>query len=205
MRVYSNANRWMKAARTPIRASRFAVRAFGANLVAGLLLLGIIGILAPESFGPTTSGRLGRGPALVGLGALILMCAALALVRYRYVRGLYARIREPFVRRMSYDSHFEGAADALAECSDPMKSRWAMRWIYVPAIYVVAGVFFAFSVGYFAVGAILSLGKVGLGTPILAAANTVLSVLCFRVAGPRLTTWRLAVSVYRDVQGSYSA
>jgi hypothetical protein len=203
MRAYSNANRWMKAARRPIRAGRFSVRCFLANLVAGLLVLGIIGILAPNSFGPTSSGRLGRGPALVGLGVLVLACAVVAIANLRYLRGLYARMREPFVRRMNYDSHFEGAADALAECSDAMKTRWAMRWIYTPAISVVAGVVFAFSVAYFAVGAILSLGKVGVGTPILAAVNAALSLLFFRLAAPRLTTWRLAVSVYRDVQGSY--
>lgn len=204
MRAYSNANRWMKAARQRIRAGRFAARAFGANLVAGLLVLGIMGILAPGSFGPTTSGRLERGPALLGLTALVVVCASIAVARARYLRNLYARIREPFVRRMTYDSHFDGAADALAECPNTMKTRWAMRWVYAPALYVVGGVFFAFSVAYFAVGAILSLGKVGWGTPILAAANTVLSVLFFRVAGPRLTTWRLAVSVHRDVQGSYA-
>ena len=204
MRAYSNANRWMKAARKPIRAGRFSVRAFGANLVAGLLVMGVIGILAPDSFGPTTSGRLGRGPARMGLGVLLLACGVIAVVNLRYLRGLYTRMREPFVRRMNYDSHFDGAADALAECPNAMRTRWAMRWIYAPAIYVVAGSFFAFSVAYFAVGSILSLGNVGLGTPILAVVNALLSLLFFRIAGPRLTTWRLAVSVSRDVQGSYS-
>ncbi len=204
MRAYSNANQWMKASRRRISGSRFATRSFAGSLVAGLLVLGIIGILAPDSFGPTTSGRLRRGPALWGLVVLVAVCALIAGARARYVRALYARIREPFVRRMSYDAHFEGAADALADCPAPMRSRWAARWIYVPALLVVAGVFFAFSAAYFAVGTILSLGAVGWGTPIIAATNVILSLLAFRVAGPRLTTWRLAVSVHRDVAGGYS-
>jgi protein-S-isoprenylcysteine O-methyltransferase Ste14 len=204
VRAYSNANRWMKAARHRIQGGRFAMRSFAGAVVAGLLTLGFVGIVAPNSFGPSTTGRLERGPALWGLLALVAINALIAVARARYLRGLYIRLREPFVRRISYDSHFEGAADALADCPAPMRTRWAMRWIYVPALLVVAGFFFAFSAAYFGIGAILSLGAVGWGTPIIAAANVVLSLLCFRAAATRIATWRLAVSVYRDVTGSYA-
>jgi hypothetical protein len=174
------------------------------TLIAGMFVLGAIGILAPSAFGPTGSGRLGKGPSLIGLGALVVICGLVGLARRRYLRALYLRLREPFVRRMSYEAHFSGTAEALADCPGYLQSRWAMKWLYAPALLVVAGVTFAFSSAYFVVGTILSLGRVGWGTPVLAAANVLLSVVTFALAASRLTAWRLAVSVHRDVAGNYA-
>jgi hypothetical protein len=203
-RAYSNASRWIKSARPRrLDAGRFALRSFAGNLVAGLFVLGLFGLLSPSSFGTPASRPLRSGAITWVLLGLVGICALTGAAQRSYLRGLWARLREPYVRRLDYHEHFQGAADALAECPATMQSRWAFRWVWTPMGLAIAGVFFSFSTAYFGVAAILAGGRVGWGQPLLALINAALAVLAFRLGAVRLSTWRLAVSVHRDVTGRY--
>lgn len=199
---YSEAVRWLKASR-PRRAApvTFALRSFAAALLAGLLVLGVIGLLSPASFGAPTSRAFSSGVWTFALAALVSLCLLIAVTRLGYYRGLSVRIREPFTRSYGGDQNFEGAADNLAQCPAALHTRWALAWIWFPALLAMGGVTFAFSCAFFAVGAIVSGGDVGWGNGLLAGSNAALSFLCFALATARLSTWRLAIGVYREVTG----
>jgi hypothetical protein len=201
-RAYSEAVRWLKASRPRrIDSGRFAMRCFGGSLAAGIVLLGLVGLLSPSSFNVPGSRAL-AGKWTLALAGLVALCALILLANLRHLRWLLARIREPFVRPLG-TKHFEGAADALASAPGPLQSRWATSWVWGPALLAVAGVTFAFSSAYFVVGAVLSGGRIGWGNPVVAAINALLSILSFAIGATRLSTWRLALSVHREVSGRY--
>jgi hypothetical protein len=201
-KAYSEAVRWLKSARPRrIDAGRFAMRSFGASLAAGIVVLGLLGLFSPSSFNIPGSRAL-AGKWTLALAGLVAVCALILLANIRHLRWLFARIREPFVRPLG-TKHFEGAADALAACPEALQSRWAASWVWGPALIAVAGVTFAFSSAYFVVGAVLSGGRIGWGNPIVAGINALLSFLCFALGATRLSTWRLALSVHREVTGRY--
>jgi hypothetical protein len=201
-RAYTEAVRWLKASRPRrIDSGRFALRCFGGSLVAGIVVLGALGLLSPSSFNVPGSRAL-AGKWTLALAGLVALCALILLARLSHLRWLFARIREPFVRPLG-TRHFEGAADALAACPAALHSRWATSWVWGPALVAVAGVTFAFSCAYFIVGAVLAGGRIGWGNPIAAGLNALLSILFFALAATRLSTWRLAVSVHREVTGRY--
>jgi hypothetical protein len=201
-RAYLEAVRWLKAARPHrIDSGRFALRSFAGSLLFGIIVLGLFGLLSPSSFNVPGSRPLAGRWTLVLVG-LVVVCVLILVAFLARLRWLFERIREPFVRPLS-GRHFEGAADALAACSAPMQSRWAISWVWGPALFAVGGVTFAFSCAYFIVGAVLSGGRIGWGNPIVAGVNALLSLLCFAVGAARLATWRLALSVHREVTGRY--
>jgi hypothetical protein len=201
-RAYAEAVRWLKAARPGrIDSGRFAMRSFAGSLVFGIAVLGLLGLFSPSSFNAPGS-RPFAGRWTLALAGLVVVCV-LTLIAFRArLQWLFERIREPFSRPLR-TRHFEEAADALAACPAPMQSRWAISWVWGPALLAAGGVTFAFSSAYFVVGAVLSGGRIGWGNPIVAGVNALLSLLCFALGAARLATWRLALSVHREVTGRY--
>lgn len=203
-RAYSDAVRWLKAARPRrIDSGRFAGRAFWASFATGIVVLGALALLVPSSFGTPGARALRGGVWTVVLAGLIAVALIALLLNARHLRWLYARVREPFTRPLTENRHFGGAADALAACPDAYHSRWATSWVWGPVLIAVAGVTFAWSSAYFVVAAVLSGGRVSWGNPVLAAGNALLSVVMFAMGAVRLATWRLALSVHREVTGRY--
>ncbi|MDQ3985980.1 MAG: hypothetical protein M3280_05725 [Actinomycetota bacterium] len=199
-RAYTDAIAWIKSAR-PRRLDkwRFSERAFGAALLAAAPLLGGIALVSPDSFGAPGSNTLQTGWPLYVLLGLVGLSLALVLARASTVRWLMVRVREPFIRPFEGDARFEGAADALARCPAPLRSRFAVSWIWGPVALAGLGTICAFSTAYFLVDAILVRFEVGLEQPIYAAAFAAASLGFFRLAATRLATWRLAVNVHRAV------
>lgn len=203
-RAYSDAVRWLKSARPRrVDAGRFALRCFGGSLLSGLVVLGVIGLFAPSGFGAPGSRALGNRTLSLALAGTVVAAAALLAANGAHLRWLVRRIREPFERPLNWESNFDGAADALAQCSEAWRSRWATSWVWGPAVLAVAGVTFAFSSAYFVVGAVIAGGRIAWGHPVLAGINALLSIVCFAAGAARLSTWRMALSVHREVTGRY--
>jgi hypothetical protein len=203
-RAYSDAVRWLKAARPGrIDSGRFAARAFWGSFAAGIVVLGALALVAPSAFGTPGARAFRGGVWTLALAGVIAVAVIALLANARHLRWLYARIREPFARPLTENRYFDGAADALAATPEPYHSRWATSWVWLPALIAAAGVTFAWSSAYFVVAAVLSGGRVGWGNPVLAAGNGILSALMFAMGAVRLSTWRLALSVHREVSGRY--
>ncbi len=203
-RSYSDAVRWLKAARPRrVDSGRFAVRAFWGSFAAGVVVLGVLAFAAPSAFGAPGARPLNGGVWTLALGGLVAAAAAGLLLSARRLRWLYARMKEPYVRPLTDNRYFEGTVDALAACPETYHSRWAASWVWLPSLLATAGVTFAVSSAYFVVAAVLSGGRIGVGNPILAVANATVSALMFAGGAVRLSTWRLALSVYREVTGRY--
>lgn len=204
-RAYRDAVGWIRAARPArIDAGRFAARAVGASFGAGLLALGIAGLIAPATFGdPAVGTAAGRGvPALV-LGGLVVATLAAGVWRGRHLLWVARRVREPLARPLEEHPSFEGAAAALAACPEALRARFALTWVWGPGALAIAGVTFALSAAYFVVDGILARGQLGWGQWLLLAANFILGASAFRLAAVRLSTWRVATSAYRDATGRY--
>ena len=203
-RAYSDAVGWLKAARPRrVDAGRFAMRCFGGSLLTGIVVLGLIGLFVPSGFGAPGGRALGNRTLSLALGASVGAATLVLAANGAHLRRLLRRIREPFTRPLNWEPNFDGAADALAQCSEAWRSRWATSWVWGPALLAAGGVTFAFSSAYFIVGAIIAGGRIAWGHPVLAGANAFLSILCFAAGATRLSTWRLALSVHRDVTGRY--
>ena len=201
-RAYVEAVRWLKSARPrKIHSGGFAFRCFGTSLLFGLVVMGLFGLFNPSSFNAPGSRALASRWTPV-LAVLVGVAVLLLLSSFARLRWLFQRIREPFKGPVR-SRQFEGAADALAASPEPMHARWAVSWVWGPALLAVGGVTFAFSSAYFVVGAVLSGGRIGWGNPVVAGVNAFLSLICFRLGAARLSTWRLALSVHREVTGRY--
>ncbi|MDQ3955701.1 MAG: hypothetical protein M3285_09145 [Actinomycetota bacterium] len=199
---YADAVKWIRSARRGRSGGwQFAERAFGASLMAGIPILCVIALLSPTSFGAPGSNTLRSGWPLYLLLGILGLSLLLLIASARYVRWTIARLRDPFVRSFSGDARFEGAADALAECPAPLRTRFAMGWVWGPTALAVLGIFGTFSCAYFLIDAVMARFEVGLGHPILAAINGAVGLIAFRLGAARLQTWRLAVSVHRTVRG----
>lgn len=204
-RAYSDAKRWLRSARPRrIQRNRFAWRSFGGFFIAGIVVLGIISLLAPDSFGAPGTNTLGTGWPLVAVLGLIAASLLYAFVHRRRLSWLYTRVREPYRRPMKDHPSFDGAADALAECPAPYRTRFAVNYVWIPIGLVVLGATCAFSVAYFVIDAVGARFMVGWGQAVYAAVFVVLSVLTFGAAAGRLSTWRLATSVLKEVNTGYA-
>ena len=205
-RAYADAIRWIRSARRRrIHPAAFARGAFTGSFVAGLVLLGVIGLLAPAGFGAPARRTLASGwPAFV-LGGLVIACLIYLVARRRLLVWLAARIADPFRRPLTEDASFEGAANALAACARPFQVRFAAGWVWGPAALAVLALAFAFSSGYFVVDAVLAGFRIGWAQPVYGVAFAFLSLAVFRFAAPRLVTWRLAASAYRSATGRYQS
>jgi hypothetical protein len=133
----------------------------------------------------------------------VLACLLYALLRRDLIAWFIARIADPFRRPLSEHPAFEPATDALSSCPALFQMRFLASWLLAPsALAMLAGIA-GFSVAYFVVDAVLSRFDVGVGHPAFATANAWASVLLFRLAAARLSTWRLGVSVYKSVRTGY--
>lgn len=203
-RAYSDAIRWIKAAQPRrVEGWRFARRAFGGSFAAGCGVLGVIALLAPSRFGEVGTTTFRTGWPALALVAVIVVVLLLALSRRSRISSLIRRIREPFSRPLSEHPSFEGAAGALSACPSALKTRFAVGRVWGPVALGVVGATCAFSTAYFFIDAILALGAVGWIQPLYAGFFVVLGLMTFRIAAPRLATWRLAASVYKDATTGY--
>ena len=203
-RAYRDTVKWVRSAR-PRRfgRSRYAERALGATIAAAVPILGLIALASPASFASPASNTLRSGWPLYVLLAVLGASFLYLFSRLSHIRWAFARLREPFVRAPQGDERYEGAADALAACPAPFRTRFALWWVWGPAVVALLGVTAGFSATYFLIDAILARFNVGWEHPVLAIANLVLSFVLFALVSGRLATWRLAVAVHRSVTVGY--
>ena len=203
-RAYSDAVKWLKSAR-PRRFGRlrYAERAVGATVATAIPLLTLIALASPASFGSRASNTLRTGwPLYVLLGILAISLIYL-LTRSARILWSLRRVREPFVREPHGDPRYENAADNLAACPGPLKTRFALQWVWGPLVVALLAVMAGFSGAYFLIDAVLARFNVGWAHPVLAAGNIVVSIFLFALVSGRLITWRLAVAVHRSVTVGY--
>ena len=203
-RAYGDAVKWLKSAR-PRRFSRlgYAERAVGASVATAVPLFAAIGLVSPASFASPASNTLRSGWPLYALLGLLAVSLLYLATRFRRIRWALTRLRAPFVGPPEGDPRYEGAADALAACPGPLRTRFALWWVWGPAAFAALGITTAFSATYFLIDAVLARFNVGWENPVLAGANLILSFLFFALGAGRLVTWRLAVAVHRSVTVGY--
>ena len=202
-RAYARAARTVRAARPRVARAAFARRALGGAFVAGIVVLGLIAFVSPASFGQpgASPARSGWPPAV--LLALIAAGIAIAVARRAHMAWLVQRIRDPWVRPLEEVPGFVDAVEDLERCPAPLRTRFALAWVWGPAALAVTGGTFAFSAAYFVVDAVLARGRVGWGQPAYALAFAVLSWLVFALAAGRLATFRFAASVLKEATTGY--
>jgi hypothetical protein len=205
-RAYSDATRWIRSSR-PRRLHGWnrAGILFVNSFLAGVLLLGVIGILAPSRFGSPGATAFRSGLPSFALIGIVALCGMFAFIRRKEIVGGVRQLREPAQRAFREDPAFEGAVNALEACPGPMQSRFALFWVWGPAALFVLGGVFAFSAAYFVIDAVLASFSLGWEQAALGAGNSLASVAVFRLAAARLATWRLALSVYRSATEGYPA
>src|ERR687896_1710622 len=204
-RAYIAAKRALRAARPGrIARVRFARRAFGNLLLAGLGLLALIGVLAPSNFGQPGATTPRSGWPFFALLAVMAGTCGYAAVRWRELAWLWARLREPLVRPLNEHPGFDDAADAVASCPPPLRLRWAFTYVWGPLAWTVVAGTLAFSSAYFVVDAVLARGRVGWAQPLYAVVFGLLSMAVLAAAAGRFSTWRFAMSVHKEVATGYA-
>ncbi|MDQ3752153.1 MAG: hypothetical protein M3333_04605 [Actinomycetota bacterium] len=179
-----------------------ARRDFSSSLITGTVVLGLIGLLDPESFGAQSSA-FARGWPTTFLAGLLTLCAALLATRFGRIRRAAVRAAEPWFRPLYESPAWPGASGALAACSAGSRARFAFGWVWGPAALVVVACTFSWSTAYFAIDAILSGGRIGWGQPLYALGFALLSLVTWRLVEVRLATWRLATSIHREASEAY--
>lgn len=204
-RPYSDAAAWMRS-RIPPRRDRAALAgaALTALLVDGLLLLSLIGTASPARFGSLGSRAFGSGWRTLALLGVAAACALWLAARFRAHRWVAAKMREPWRRPLEEDPAFAGASGALGAARGPLKTRFALGWIWLPALAVLGALGAALTTGYFLVDAVLARFEIGWQQPVLAAVNLVVAWVLLRVGAGRIAVWPLAVSVHREATTGYS-
>lgn len=204
-RAYPDAVAWMRS-RVPPRRDRVSIAssALTAALVDGLLLLSLIGVASPARFGSLGSRAFGSGWRTLALLGIAGACASWVAARFRAHRWVIAKAREPFRRPLEEDPAFAGAAAALEAARAPLKTRFALGWIWLPAVGVLAATAAALTTGYFLVDAVIARFEVGWQQPVLAGVNLVVAWALLRAVAGRLAVWPLAVSVHREATTGYS-
>lgn len=190
----------------PSRRERAALAgaALTAFLLDGLLLLSLVGMASPARFGSVGSRAFGSGWRTLVLAGVAVLCALWLASRWRGHRWVLAKAREPFQRPLEDDPAFAGAAGALGAARAPLKTRYALGWIWAPGAAVLGAVATSLTVSYFLVDAVLARFEIGWQQPVLAAVNLVLSWALLRAAAGRIAVWPLAVSVHREATTGYS-
>ena len=97
-----------------------------AAFIAGIIVLGSIGIFAPDRFGPYQSGFFTSGWSSYLLAGLVVLAALYPLTRPARVRRSLVRVTEPWFRALEENPAFDGALNALAACSQPLRTRFAV-------------------------------------------------------------------------------
>ena len=201
--AYADAVAWLRAARPRrVARGRFARRAFGASFAAGVVVLGALGLADPSLFRAGAGGRL-RDLQVAALAVAVAVATLVLAANGRRLVWLARRVQEPLRRPLEHERAFEGVASNLAAAPQRLRTRFALAWVWTPALLAVAGVTFAFSTAYFVVDAILARGLVGWGQLAFAAANALLSLAAFGAGAVRFATWRVAASAHRDATSGY--
>ena len=209
--AYSDAVQWTKLGR-PQRLNRatFAWQCWQNSFIAGVIVLGIIGFLSPSTYGQTRGfssrgqiGALGLGWPGLALAGLVLFGLIYAFVHRAGIRWTVDRVVDPWRRPLAENPNYEGAVGALSASSDANRTRYLWRFVYKPLALAVLATFFAFSSAYFLVDATLAQFQVGWQQPVLGVANSIISVVLWRIAADGLSTYRLATSVHKTVSSGY--
>ncbi|HEX2295158.1 MAG TPA: hypothetical protein VHN37_07610 [Actinomycetota bacterium] len=203
-RPYGDAVAWIRS-RVPSRRVRGAIAAgfLGALLVDALLLLSSIALVSPSSFGDAGARAFGSGTRTIALGAIAGAAGLWFLSRLRNHRRVVARIREPFRHPLEDDPAFGGAAGALEAAPGALQTRFAIGWIWIPALAVLGALAASLTTAYFLVDAVVARFEIGWQQPVFAAANLVVGWALLRAAAGRLAVWPLAVSVHREATTGY--
>jgi hypothetical protein len=199
MSSYSDAVAWLKAA--PVRSSgraRWALRALDASVFAGLVILGLIGLLSPSSYGNPGSAPLRTGwPWLVLLG-LVATCLLVLGLRARRFRALWRDLKHG-------DPATDEAVDACSatlEAGPPSaQTRFVFAWVWGPVVVMAIATAFAFATAYFAVDAILARFEVGWQQPLLGIIDAVIAFVLFLLCAPRGARVAIAYRAYKAVDG----
>jgi hypothetical protein len=199
-RTYADAVSWIKNSRpSDFSAASRAFRIFGGCLAIAIVVWGAGAYLSPESFGQPGAKTLSLGwPTAVYLALIAISLGAIFLARSR-IGWVAARVREPYERHLTDDPSYEGAVNALAACARPLQLRFALGWTWGPMLAVIAAAVLAFSAAYLVIYAVLAQFDVGWETYAIGAGDVVLGIGLLLVMGRRLSTWRLATSVYRSI------
>jgi hypothetical protein len=189
----------------PSRAGRasLAGAALTACLVDGLLLLALVGLVSPARFGLQGSRAFGSGPPTVALIGIAAACGLWVYARRGAHRWVVAKIGEPFRRPLEEDPAFAGASAALAAAPGPLRTRFAVTWIWFPVAGAVIAATAGLSAAYFLVDAVLARFEVGWQQPVLAAADLIVAGALFRLGAGRLAVWPLAVAVHQEATTGY--
>lgn len=203
-RAYSDLVQSMRSARPSgmdvwLRARRH----FVSSLIAGTLVLGLIGLVDPESFGAPQSDAFAEGWPAGVLGGLLILCVILLGIRIGRIRAATMRAAEPWFRPLYENPAWPGASAALAACTTGSRARFALGWVWGPIAVMVLACTFSWSTAYFVVDAILAGGRVGWGQPLYAAGFAGLSIVTWRAIEVRLATLRLAASIHREATGAF--
>ncbi len=202
-RSYSDLTGWMKQARPrSLRPWRLALKVFRSLTLGALTLLGVIGLASPARFGAATS-RAGASTGWWALMVLVAFCLIWMGIKSGGIRTTVARIAEPLSRPLDHVSSFEPAWGALESCPAPLRTRFALGWVWGPVAVVVLAAVFAASVAYFVVDMLLAEFTIGPEQPLLLLINGALALIVLRLGAKRLSTWRLAFSVHRAASGHY--
>ncbi len=199
-RAYSNAVAWIRSIR-PTRSSsnRWALRAVDTTTIAGFILLGVIGLLAPSRFGNPGAAPFRSGWPWLLLLALVGLCVGVLVLRWRHLRMLVNDVR----RGIGTEEAVEGAAASLASAPGVLRTRFALAWVWGPLLLLVMGTTLAFAAAYFAVDAILARFQIGWEQPVLGMINAALSLLVFRLAAFRGSRLIVAYRAHRVASGHY--
>jgi hypothetical protein len=199
-RTYADAVSWMRHGQPSALDRRgLAFRIFGACLAAGVLCWGVGAYFSPDSFGQPGGEVLSLGWPSAVYGGLVAGSALALLLAGRRIAWVAARIREPYERTLVEHPSYEGGVNALEACARPLQLRFAIGWTWGPMIAVVAAALLAFSSAYVIVYTVLSRFEVGWQTYAIGIGDAAVGLALLLTVAGRLTTWRVATSVYRSV------
>jgi hypothetical protein len=197
-RAYADAVRWTRQSRRDKISTRVFTRAaFVLSVTVGMLVMSIVGLLSPKTFGSPGSRALAGGWATASMLVYIAVLGAAFVARRRKLAVVVGRVTEA-IRGIPDDEGYEGAVGALSSCPAPLRARYALGWVWGPVAAAVLGGLLAMCTAYFIVDATLARFDVGAGQPLYGAAFAVLCLLVWRAAAPRLLSWRVAYAANRD-------
>lgn len=203
-RGYRDAVSWIRS-RVPTRSTQrgVATGALTAALLDGLLLMSLIGLFSPASFGVSGGRAFGSTSRTIALVVIAAGCGVWLALRLRTHRWVLARAREPFRRPLEEDPAFAGASGALYTAGPSLKTRFALGWIWLPAIAVLGAGAASLTTTYFLVDAVIARFQIGWQQPVFAGVALVVAWALLRAVAGRLVVWPLAVSVHREATTGY--
>ena len=197
-RSYANAVGWIRSTNEAGPGpARWALRALDIVTVAGMVLLGTIGLLSPASFGNPGATPFRSGWPWMLLLAVVVLSASAVILRWREL----SRSLKDIQRGVGTEEALEGASASLAAAPSALQTRFAFGWVWGPSALVFLAATFALAASYFAVDAILARFQIGWQQPTLGVANAVISFVLFRLAAPRARSIIVSYRSYRKATG----